>query len=184
MLSQFCTAIKLRRGNSVTVRLLLSAPREMPSQISPLPLPNAASERTPPVEGRLSDEQDFAETDKDAESFKLLLVDDNADLLEMTSELLWESGFEAFIAASGKEALQMLEQNPNIDAVLTDVVMPDMNGLELGHEVRKRYPSITVILASGYPNPATVGHGNVHDFPFLKKPYRIDQVIRLLLKPN
>lgn len=56
-----------------------------------------------------------------------------------------------FVAASGKEALETLELNPNIDAVLTDVVMPGMSGLELGHEVRKRYPSIRVILVSGYP---------------------------------
>lgn len=121
----------------------------------------------------------------DPETFKFLIVDDNVDLLDMTTELFRGSGFEVFSAASGKEALKVLALNPNIDALLTDVVMPGMSGLELGHKVRERYPSVKVILASGYPNPATeAGHGNVHHFSFLRKPYRMEQVIQLLVMPN
>lgn len=146
---------------------------------------NFASRRNSPEQGLSGHVRNSGEVDKGTETFKLLLVDDNIDLLEMTAELLRESGFEVFPAASGKEALETLEQNPNIDAVLTDVVMPGMSGLELGHTVRRLYPSIRVVLVSGYPYLATeAGHGSVHEFGFLKKPYRTEQVIRLLLKSN
>ena len=62
---------------------------------------------------------------------------------------------------------------------------PGMSGLELAHAVRKHYPSVRVILVSGYPSPASEAeHGSVHHFPFLRKPYRTEQVIRLLVKPD
>jgi len=126
-----------------------------------------------------------SENDNDTDTFKCLLVDDNVDLLEMTKELLQDAGFEVFTAVSAKGALEILQSNPTIDAMLTDVVMPGMSGLELAHTVRKHYPSVRVILVSGYPSPASEAeHGSVHHFPFLRKPYRTEQVIRLLVKPD
>ncbi|MFS0757569.1 response regulator [Noviherbaspirillum sp. 1P10PC] len=157
----------------------------MPSLIMSAPFSNAAPKSAPLKKIQLSESSGSLERGSDTNTFKCLLVDDNVDLLEMTADLFRDAGFEVFTAVSGKEALQILKSNPSIDAVLTDVVMPGMSGLELGHEVRKHYPSISVILVSGYPNPASVaGHGSVHHFPFVQKPYRTDQVIRLLIKTN
>jgi DNA-binding NtrC family response regulator len=157
----------------------------MPFHIMFAPLSDTAPKRAPLKKTQLGESSASAALGNETDTFKFLLVDDNVDLLEMTADLFRDAGFEVFTAFSGKEALQILESNPTIDAVLTDVVMPGMTGLELGHEVRRRYPSVKVILASGYPNPATeAGHGNVHYFSFLAKPYRMEQVIRLLVTPN
>lgn len=157
----------------------------MPSRTTFLSFSCTASKYASPEKTQFCDASASSELRNDPDTFKFLLVDDNADLLDMTVELFRDSGFEVYSAASGAEALKVLKLNPNIDAILTDVVMPGMSGLELAHEVRKRYPSVTVILVSGYPNPATeAGHGSVHQFNFLRKPYRMEQVMRLLVKPN
>lgn len=116
---------------------------------------------------------------------RILLVDDNVDLLEMTSGLLEDQGFEVWTAASGAEAVETLRRVPEIGVLFTDIVMPGMNGFQLGHEARKLRPHIRVILVSGYANPAARTDGNdIHDFDFLAKPYRIDDVLRLLAKPH
>lgn len=116
---------------------------------------------------------------------KVLLVDDNQDLLEMASVMFEDAGFEVLMAHSGEEALDILRREPGIEALLTDVVMPGMNGVELGHEAKRMNSALRIVLVSGYPNPGNQpGKGNVHDFEFLKKPYRIADVLRILSKSN
>ena len=123
--------------------------------------------------------------DKAAEGRKILLVDDNADLLDMVSVLFEERGLEVFTASSGAKALEILKQVRDIDAVVTDVVMPGMSGVELGHAARRLLPQIKIVLVSGYANPAAyAGHGDLHDFEFLKKPYRLEDVLQLLDKQD
>lgn len=132
--------------------------------------------------GNALDEQSL---DKASVVRRILLVDDNVDLLEMTSGLLEDQGFEVWTAATGAEAVETLRRVPEIDVLFTDIVMPGMNGFQLGHEARKLRPHIRVILVSGYPNPAARTEGNeIHDFDFLPKPYRIEDVLRLLTKPH
>ena len=116
---------------------------------------------------------------------RILLVDDNVDLLEMARVLFEDRGFEVWAATTGLEAVETLRKVPEIDVLFTDIVMPGMNGFQLGHEALKLQPHIRVILVSGYPNPAvqTAG-GEIHDFDFVSKPYRIEDVLRLLAPPN
>lgn len=116
---------------------------------------------------------------------RILLVDDNVDLLEMARVLFEDRGFEVWTATTGVEAVETLRKVPEIDVLFTDIVMPGMNGFQLGHEALKLQPHIRVILVSGYPNPAarTAG-GEIHDFDFVSKPYRIEDVLRLLAPPN
>jgi DNA-binding LytR/AlgR family response regulator len=60
-----------------------------------------------------------------------------------------------------------------------------MSGIGVGHVARRMRPEIKVILVSGYPNPAAkAGHYSIHDFDFLKKPYRFSDVAKFLEKPN
>ncbi len=137
--------------------------------------------RVAPV-GDAMEEKSF---DKVPGGRKILLVDDNADLLEMTRGLFEDRGFEVWTATNGTEAVETLRQVPEIDVLFTDVVMPGMSGFQLGHEARSLRPRIRIILVSGYPNPAAqAGGGDIHDFDFLTKPYRMDDVLRLLAKPN
>jgi DNA-binding NtrC family response regulator len=120
---------------------------------------------------------------EDARNHKALLVDDNLDLLEVAATLFQRYGFDVLTAANGAEAMEILRRTPDIDVLFTDVVMPGMSGIQLGHEARKIMPDIKVILVSGYATVAgNAGYGSIHDFDFLKKPYRFSDVIKLLEK--
>lgn len=123
--------------------------------------------------------------DKTSGVRRILLVDDNVDLLEMVSGLLEDQGLEVWTAATGAEAVETLQRVPEIDVLFTDIVMPGMNGFQLGHEARKLRPHIRVVLVSGYANPAARTDGSdIRDFDFLAKPYRVDDILRLLAKPH
>lgn len=114
-------------------------------------------------------------------SYKVLLVDDNVDLLDMAVVLFRQLGFEVLTATSGDEAIEILRDTPDFDLLFTDVVMPGISGIQLGHETRKLYPDMKIILVSGYPQEAmSAGHGSIYDFAFLSKPYRLEQIIKLL----
>ncbi|KRB87629.1 response regulator [Noviherbaspirillum sp. Root189] len=114
-------------------------------------------------------------------SYKVLLVDDNVDLLDLAAVLFRQLGFEVHTATSGDEALEILRDTPDFDLLFTDVVMPGINGIQLGHETRKLYPSMKIILVSGYPQEAiSAGHGSIYDFAFLSKPYRLEEIVKLL----
>lgn len=120
---------------------------------------------------------------KNAESRKALLVDDNLDLLNLAAHLFQLLGFEVLTATSGDKALEILRQTHDIDVLFSDVVMPGLDGIQLGHEARNLMPEIKVILVSGFHDPETlVGHGSVHDFDYLSKPYRMTDIEKLLAK--
>ncbi len=71
---------------------------------------------------------------------RILVVDDDATLAEMCVELLSKRGYEANVAKGGKEAIEMLEKDGPYDIVLTDFVMPDMDGLEILKQVKQSAP--------------------------------------------
>lgn len=111
---------------------------------------------------------------------RLLLVDDEPDLLEITFELLTAYGFDVVRAASAEAALNVLQERADIEILLTDVVMPGMSGLQLAYKARELNPQLKIILVSGYPNPAIEsGHGYLGDFEFLEKPYRVEDILKL-----
>jgi CheY-like chemotaxis protein len=78
----------------------------------------------------------------------ILCVDDEATPMMLRRFVLEKSGFCVLTAASGQEALQILEQQP-VDLVLTDLLMPGLSGSELAQEVKRRKPDLPVVLLSG-----------------------------------
>ena len=70
---------------------------------------------------------------------KLLLVDDEVDGAEFAATLLRSNGLQVVVAHSATEALQVLQDDKEIDAVLTDVMMPGMSGLQLAASIREKY---------------------------------------------
>ncbi|MEJ7823550.1 MAG: response regulator, partial [Chitinophagaceae bacterium] len=82
------------------------------------------------------------------ENRKVLLVDDNPTNLRILKDQLehWEQ--KPDLAASGKQALQILQQPPGFDLVITDMQMPDMDGVELAQKIRMLYPALPIILLS------------------------------------
>ena len=110
---------------------------------------------------------------------KVLVVDDEPDLVDLAQALLGYHGIDVCIAHGAAEALQMLEADPHIDALFSDVMMPGMNGLELADATCSRYPHIRILLTSGYTAPELLGSHSRH-YPYVAKPYRIDDVIERL----
>jgi two-component system cell cycle sensor histidine kinase/response regulator CckA len=83
--------------------------------------------------------------------FVILVVDDNADLVTSTAELLEAAGYVAIAAYSAREAVDLLDDVERIDLVLSDIRMPDVDGFDLLRVLRHRLPSLPIILMSGVP---------------------------------
>jgi PAS domain S-box-containing protein len=109
-------------------------------------------------------------------SDKVLIVDDQPDVLDMGAEMFRTLGFQVLTATSGRQALEVLARTNDIHLLFSDVVMPGLSGVELGEKAREISPDIRVLLASGYTTPA----GNLKGFEFLPKPYRIADILKKL----
>jgi PAS domain S-box-containing protein len=109
----------------------------------------------------------------------VLLVEDNTQVGEFTKQLLEELGYTATWAPSAQAALRVLEKEADrFDAVFSDVVMPGMSGVELGQEIRRRWPNLRVILTSGYSH--VLAKGGAQGFDLLQKPYSVEGLSRTL----
>jgi PAS domain S-box-containing protein len=112
---------------------------------------------------------------------KALVVDDQEDVLGMAVDLFQTLGYEVLSANNGTEALAILRRTPNIDVLFSDVVMPGMSGVELAHEAKRQWPSLKIILASGYTAPAAAGgQSDMGEFQVITKPYSVAQILRQL----
>ncbi len=103
----------------------------------------------------------------------ILLVEDEVQLLELTKEGLEMQGYTVLAAGGPAEALLLCNQHiRDIDLVVTDVVMPGMNGRELGERIRAMKPDMKMIFVSGYTANIVAQRGIVEDgFNFVPKPY-------------
>ena len=89
------------------------------------------------------------ERDKQPITGNILVVDDEVSLRELNDKVLSSKGYTVFCAATGKQALSILEKE-NIDLMLSDVIMPEMDGYELAYTVQRKYPDIKIQLCSGF----------------------------------
>ena len=80
---------------------------------------------------------------------RILVVDDDKAVLISTLRLLDTLGYSAIPAQSGREALQRIVNEPEIDLVLADIAMPEMSGVELARTINEKYPALPVILVTG-----------------------------------
>ena len=111
-------------------------------------------------------------------TFKVLVVDDSPTQQLQIQMLLENDGYQVLLAANGLEALEVIgKQMPDI--VVTDLQMPEMNGLELVSEIKSRYPTLPVILSSGYTGEALAAVNDA-PWPLLKKPYSADALAQAL----
>jgi hemerythrin-like metal-binding protein/PAS domain S-box-containing protein len=103
----------------------------------------------------------------------LLIVDDENDLVEVAKESLSGLGYTIFTANNAQQALAVLLKQPAINVLFSDVVMPGgMNGFELAQQVAQKYPSIKILLTSGFTGKAAMEHKfDETQFPLLAKPY-------------
>jgi CheY-like chemotaxis protein len=106
----------------------------------------------------------------------ILLVEDEAAVLDVALEMLRQSGFAVRVAHDGADALQVLASDPSIDLLLTDVVMPELNGFQLAHRARALRPTLPIVYISGYADEARLEAEAVHG-PVLRKPFRTADLV-------
>ena len=113
------------------------------------------------------------------ERWSILVVEDNAQVGEFSTQLLDDLGYQTTLARNAEEALKLLEEDSaRFDIVLSDVVMPGLDGVSLGREIRKRLPNLPFVLNSGYSY--VLADGASHGFELLQKPYSVEELSRVL----
>ena len=80
----------------------------------------------------------------------VLVVDDEQGLRDLVCRTLQAEGYTTLEAAHGSEALEVMESVPEVDLLITDVVMPGMDGRELGRRVSQRWPDLPILYISAY----------------------------------
>ena len=107
----------------------------------------------------------------------VLLVEDEVDVRQFAVRALRLQGYKVLEASDGLEALEVMKANAGqVDIVVSDVVMPEMDGPTLFKELRQDNPSMKVIFVSGYPNEAFRESLGSDDFAFLPKPFSLPQL--------
>ena len=103
----------------------------------------------------------------------ILLVEDEEDLLEMTTLMIEKLGYKVLAARDPYEAIRMTDEyTDNIDILITDVVMPGMNGRELYEILSSRYKNIKCLFMSGYTGDVIATHGIIPEgVNFIQKPF-------------
>jgi PAS domain S-box-containing protein len=126
------------------------------------------------------DPASFAPLDlSSAPARKILLVEDNEGVGNFAAGLLRELGQTVTWVGDGQAALDALAAAPGaFDLVFSDVVMPGISGIELGHAVQARWPGLEVVLTSGYSH--VLAEEGTHGFDLLKKPYSIEGLLAAL----
>ena len=112
---------------------------------------------------------------------RVLVVEDEPFILMDAGEMLRAAGFDILEAANADEAIQLLERNPDIRLIFTDIDMPgSMNGLKLSAAVRDRWPPVKIIATSGH---FKIRAGDLpEDARFIPKPYQSAQIISAILE--
>jgi PAS domain S-box-containing protein len=113
--------------------------------------------------------------------YRVLVVEDNDDVGQFSTELLEDLGYTVRRVASADAALAILAQDEfSADLVFSDVIMPGMNGVELAGIIRERYPGLPVVLTSGYSN--VLAESAHRGFELIQKPYSVELLSRILRK--
>lgn len=112
------------------------------------------------------------------DSATVLIVDDDPALLNILAEQVSLFGYQPIMASSGAKALELVPHHPEIDLLLTDVMMPSMNGVDLARQVVNQYPEIKILFMSGYICPSLANYGvQDSDLFFLQKPFTPNDLI-------
>jgi CheY-like chemotaxis protein/anti-sigma regulatory factor (Ser/Thr protein kinase) len=113
---------------------------------------------------------------------RILVVEDNREVGTFATQLLSDLGYTTTWVESAREALSLFEGGQcHFDLVFSDVVMPGgMSGVDLANELRRRMPTLPVVLTSGYSE--TLAEGQGANFELLRKPYSVESLSGLIRK--
>ncbi|MEW6709512.1 MAG: PAS domain S-box protein [Candidatus Riflebacteria bacterium] len=107
----------------------------------------------------------------------IMIVEDDETILDLTQRILQSFGYRVFTASRPDTAISIAENcEEKIDLLITDVVMPEMNGNGLSAKIRERFPELKVIFMSGYTAEIILTHGVKHGANFLQKPFHMQEL--------
>jgi CheY-like chemotaxis protein len=116
-----------------------------------------------------------------AGSGRILVVDDDDDVLDVTSELLRQLGYRLRRARNGAEAIRVLKSGEQFDLLFSDIVMPPgISGVELAREAKRLCNGIKVVLMSGNAADMLARHKAEDEFPIIGKPFRRAELAQYL----
>ena len=113
---------------------------------------------------------------------RILLVDDNPEIIQLLTDFLTPYNCEVFKASMGKEALDLLEGEA-VEIAILDIKLPDMDGIALLDEIRLRDPTIGVVMITGYNDPDMIIEAMKKGASdFLMKPFSIDKLMLAIMR--
>lgn len=109
---------------------------------------------------------------------RVVLVDDEAASRLLFARALTQAGYTVLEASNGKEAWQLIEAASDpVQLVITDVIMPQMDGHQLGRLVAKHLPAVPVLYVSAYETGDIFQRAGPRSAPFLQKPFGIETLL-------
>ena len=105
----------------------------------------------------------------------ILIVEDNAALLNLVETILKEAGFTVLTAATAGEAIGFAGHATTIDLLLSDIMMPEVSGPDLALKLKEFWPEMRVILMSGYPGGEILVLN--YGWHFIRKPFVLVQLV-------
>jgi DNA-binding NtrC family response regulator len=112
---------------------------------------------------------------------KVLVVEDDADVRDFVVTALQDLGYQAIPASNAESARSALARDRHIDVMLTDVVMPGINGKQLVDDIRELRPNLAVLFMTGYSRNAILHNGVLDsDVRLITKPFTVDELSREL----
>ena len=106
----------------------------------------------------------------------ILVVDDEPSVRRFATRALLEEGFDVREAGDGEQALRIVDAG-GVSVLVSDVVMPRLNGVQLMERLARSHPQLAVVLMSGYAGPELVAMGIAAPCALLTKPFRPEQLV-------
>ena len=110
-------------------------------------------------------------------SLNILFVEDDTAVREAVARMLTDSGFRVLAATDGYDAVRLLTEN-HVDLLITDIVMPDLDGVELAKQAKGMRPNIKVLFATGYGEKAVAERDAMQHGRVVLKPLRQAELMR------
>ena len=125
----------------------------------------------------LSAKENLNQTPENIENIRILFVDDENSVRTFALKALRKKGYDVVGCNSAENALEVLQTDKNFQLLITDMVMPGLNGIELSHQVLEEIPDIKIILASGYSEDILKGEfADIDNLSFIPKPFSLSDL--------
>ena len=180
----FFTTKEVGKGTGLGLPIVFGIVRQSAGTIKVLSAPNAGTTveiRLPlAVPEAASEEPGQREFPPQAGSETILLAEDDPQVRQLARQILQKAGYHVLDAINGKDALAVAQAYASqIQLLVTDVVMPDLNGCQLAKQLCAARPQLRVIFISGFNEESVVRHGvTAGDIPFLHKPFTNSALVR------